>query len=145
MNHEIYSSASPQARLTETQVRAQAAIADPRVLDIAREPAAFGLGICMPHMRAAALDFADLPADTARIERGRVVTFEPAARAVEPGVIPVAWRWRDLGVAAAAGRTARSNIATRMSPGTPSSKATPVCPAEARLRLDPITHSNTLL
>lgn len=88
-------------QLTPTQERAQRAVLEPDVIEMARRLASYGLGITMPHMHTATEDFADLPNDMIQVERAGAVTFEPKRAAQDdPGMVAVGWRWEPDGLSA---------------------------------------------
>lgn len=88
-------------QLTPMQERAQRAVLEPEVIEMARRLAAYGLGITMPHMHTATEDFADLPDDVIQVERAGVVTFEPRSSAQnDPDRVTVGWRWVKDGLSA---------------------------------------------
>lgn len=86
-------------QLTAMQERAQRAVLEPEVIELARRLAAYGLGITMPHMHTATEDFADLPDDMIQVERAGIVTFEPRSSAQnDPDAVAVGWRWAEDGL-----------------------------------------------
>lgn len=88
-------------QLTSIQERAQQAVQEPEVIEMARRLAEYGLGITMPHMHTADEDFADLPDDVMQVECAGVVTFEPKAVALtNPDAVVVGWRWSPDGLSA---------------------------------------------
>ena len=82
---------------------ALASIDIPEVQEMIRRLAPFNLGVCVPHMHLPNIDFAPLPKDLVQVEEDcRVSWISRSKLEAMPESIPVAWRWVDDGVQAAA-------------------------------------------
>ncbi len=84
-------------------VKALASIDHPEVQEMIKRLGEFNLGVCLPHMHLPDVDFATMPTDVVQVEKDCQVSWV-ARSALEalPGSVPVAWRWHDDGVHAAA-------------------------------------------
>lgn len=97
--------ASSAARLKiSPEIRdALAAINTSEVQDIIKRLAKFNLGVCVPHMHLADIDFAPLPDDAIQVEEDCQVRWVSRSDVeAMPDSVAVAWRWLDDGVRAAA-------------------------------------------
>lgn len=79
------------------------AIQLPEVQDLMRQLAKFNLGVCVPHMHGADVDFEVLPAELVQVEENCEVRWVPRSELNDMvGHVPVAWRWADDGLVAMA-------------------------------------------
>ena len=97
------SSAVANMRIAPEIGNAFDAINTKEVQDIVKQLAKFNLGVCVPHMHSPSYDFAALPEDVVQVEEDCKVSWVPrGALESSLGAIPVAWRWHDDGIHAAA-------------------------------------------
>ena len=74
---------------------AAAIVAEPRVQELMRELAAYGLGVCVPHMHDEQTgEFLPLPDDTVQSESHLKVSFV-RRDSLNQNDVPVAWKWNN--------------------------------------------------
>ena len=103
MNTATTTSSETTSGMAPEIQRAFASLELQEVQDIMKRLAEFNLGVCVPHMHRADLDFATLPSDLVQVEENlqvRWVTRDTLASL--PNSVQVAWRWVDNGVSSAA-------------------------------------------
>lgn len=77
-------------------VAAQRAIELPEVQEMIRRLAAYGLGVCLPHMHDAAGNMLPLPEGVLQVEDDLHVSFVPAEQVKDTpdtAYVPVGWGW----------------------------------------------------
>lgn len=84
---------------------AQHSIHLPDVQEMLRRLSVYGLGVCMPHAHdERTSEFQPLPAGVVQVESSLTVSFQASEVLAGQGAafLPVAWHWRDGGLAIAA-------------------------------------------